>query len=168
MKKRQRFFPLPPEIFSLGLCPGEIAVYAYLMNCENRKTHRCYPSYRNIGQAVKLSINTIREYVSSASKGEMAVVSPLIIFKHVGTDSDLKQQARQALLGCAPAHRLFDLVKVVRKDGLDFARDYQDYKATIDLNRIPQGVEVGFQRDAMGEIVWNNLPEDEEWLSSEK
>ena len=65
MKKRQRFFPLPPEIFALGLCPGEIAVYAYLMNCENRKTHRCYPSYRNIGQAVKLSINTVRKYVSS-------------------------------------------------------------------------------------------------------
>ena len=114
------------------------------------------------------AILNMYEHDHSASKGEMAVVSPLIIFKHVGTDSDLKQRARQALLGCAPAHRLFDLVKVERKDGLEFARDYRDYKATIDLSRIPKGVEVGFQRDAMGEIVWNRLPEEEEWLSCEK
>lgn len=32
------YFPLPNEIFSLGLSTGEIAVYAYLMYCEDRKT----------------------------------------------------------------------------------------------------------------------------------
>lgn len=31
------YFPLPNEIFSLGLSTGEIAVYAYLMYCEDRK-----------------------------------------------------------------------------------------------------------------------------------
>ena len=34
------------------------------------------------------SILNMYEHDRSASKGEMAVVSPLIIFKHVGTDSD--------------------------------------------------------------------------------
>ena len=34
------YFPLPNEIFSLGLCDGEIVVYAYLLRCENRVTHQ--------------------------------------------------------------------------------------------------------------------------------
>ena len=39
------------------------------------------------------------EHDHSASKGEMAVVSPLILFKHVGTDTDEQQRIRQAKLG---------------------------------------------------------------------
>ena len=46
------YFPLPNEIFSLGLSTGEIAVYAYLMYCEDRKTFQCHPSYKTIGKAV--------------------------------------------------------------------------------------------------------------------
>lgn len=42
------------------------------------------------------SILNMYEHDRSASKGEMAVVSPLIIFKHVGTDSDAEQRVRQA------------------------------------------------------------------------
>ncbi len=114
------------------------------------------------------AILNMYEQDHSASKGEMAVVSPLILFKHIGTDSDLNQRARQALLGCAPAHRLFELVHVERKPGLDFARDYRDYTACIDLAHLPKGVEVGFQRDAMGDITWNALPDDEDWLTCEK
>lgn len=40
----KNYFPLPNEIFCLGLCSGEIAVYAYLLYCEDRKTFQCYPS----------------------------------------------------------------------------------------------------------------------------
>ena len=36
------FFLLPNEIFTLGLRAGEIAVYAYLLFCEDRETHLCY------------------------------------------------------------------------------------------------------------------------------
>ena len=56
-------FPFPNDIFLLGLCPGELAVYAYLLRCENRKTHQCWPSYKTIGRAVGLSPNTVRKYV---------------------------------------------------------------------------------------------------------
>ena len=31
---------------------------------ENRKTHQCWPSYRNIGKAVGMSENTVRKYVA--------------------------------------------------------------------------------------------------------
>ena len=51
------YFSLPNEIFLLGLNPGELAVYSFLKRCENRKTHQCWPSYKAIGQAVRMSEN---------------------------------------------------------------------------------------------------------------
>ena len=104
------------------------------------------------------------EHDHSASKGEMAVVSPLIVFKHVGTDSDENQRRRQAKLGCAPAHRLFELVDVHKKPGVETPRSYRDYEAVVHLDRVPAGVEMGFQRDAFGPVVWGALPEGEDWL----
>lgn len=59
------YFTLPNEIFCIGLSSGEISVYSYLLRCENRKTYQCYPSYRTIGQALKMSQNTVRKYVQS-------------------------------------------------------------------------------------------------------
>ena len=56
-------FPFPNKIFLLGLRPGELAVYAYLLRCANRKTGQCWPSYKTIGKAVRLSPNTVRKYV---------------------------------------------------------------------------------------------------------
>ena len=61
----KNYFPLPNEIFSLNLCPGEIAVYSYLLYCEDRKTYQCYPSYKTIGQAVGMSTNTVQKYILS-------------------------------------------------------------------------------------------------------
>ena len=56
---------MPNEIFSLGLNYGEIAVYSYLMSCEDRKTYQCYPSYNTIGNALKMSKKTVMKYVKS-------------------------------------------------------------------------------------------------------
>lgn len=60
----KNYFPLPNEIFCLELSAGEIAVYAYLMYCEDRKTFQCHPSFRTIGRAVGLSRNTVKKYVT--------------------------------------------------------------------------------------------------------
>ena len=46
------FFPLPNVIFHLGLSAEEIATYAYLLYCEDRKTYQCFPSYTTIGNAI--------------------------------------------------------------------------------------------------------------------
>ena len=62
------YFPLPNEIFSLGLSGGEILVYAYLMYREDRKTFQCHPSYKTIGNAVSMSKNTVKKYVDSLIK----------------------------------------------------------------------------------------------------
>lgn len=111
------------------------------------------------------AILNMYEHDHSASKGQMSVVSPLILFKHIGTDTDESQRHRQALLGCAPAHKLFDLVRVQRKAEVEVPRDYRDYTAVIALDRLPAGVQVGFQTGAFSPIVWDRLPEDEGWLT---
>jgi negative regulator of sigma E activity len=64
--KRDRvknYFQLPNEIFLLGLSPGALAVYSYLLCCENQNTYQCWPSYKTIGNAVRMSANTVRKYV---------------------------------------------------------------------------------------------------------
>lgn len=75
----RHYFPLPNEIFCLGLCSGEIAVYAYLMYCEDRKTFRCHPSYRTIGRAVGLSRNTVKKYVTALEQKHLIATEPTTI-----------------------------------------------------------------------------------------
>lgn len=59
----KNYFQLPNEIFLLDLSAGALAVYSYLLCCENRKTYQCWPSYKTIGKAVGMSQNTVRKYV---------------------------------------------------------------------------------------------------------
>ncbi|MDP8255327.1 MAG: type I-C CRISPR-associated protein Cas7/Csd2 [Candidatus Alcyoniella australis] len=73
------------------------------------------------------AIQKMFEVDRSAARGMMAT-RKLIVFKH---DSSL---------GNAPAHELFDRVKVVRKQLP--ARSFLDYDVTIDQNELPSGIEV--------------------------
>ena len=73
------YFPLPKEIFSLGLSAAEIAIYAYLLFCEDRQTFQCWPSYRKIGEAVGLSPNTIRKHIRSLEERELLVTEPTMV-----------------------------------------------------------------------------------------
>ncbi|MBQ8333508.1 MAG: helix-turn-helix domain-containing protein [Clostridia bacterium] len=57
-------FLMPNEIFRLGLSEGAIAVYAYLLYCEDRETYQCYPSYTTIADAINKSKNSVRKYVA--------------------------------------------------------------------------------------------------------
>ena len=65
INSQKNYFPTPNEIFSLGLSPGEFAVYSYLRRCENRRTHQCWPSYKTIGTATNMSVNTVRKHIYS-------------------------------------------------------------------------------------------------------
>lgn len=68
----------------------------------------------------------------AAARGKMAV-RQLIVFKH---DSEL---------GCAPAHKLFDAVKVQRVSETGPARCYADYSVTVDEASIPAGISVEYR-----------------------
>ncbi len=66
----------------------------------------------------------------SAARGEMAT-RKLIVFKH------------ESRLGNAPAHKLFDLVKIERKNSADIpARSFEDYKIVIEKENKPENVEL--------------------------
>ena len=75
------------------------------------------------------AIYNMFEYDHSAARGKMAV-RELIIFKH---DSEL---------GCAPAWKLFETVKVARVNPDDTmpARSYQDYTVSVDEDALPAGI----------------------------
>lgn len=65
----------------------------------------------------------------SAARGLMSA-QKLIVFRH---DSEL---------GNAPANKLFELVKVEKRDRNAIPRSFFDYKVTIDKGAIPSGVSV--------------------------
>ena len=78
------YFPVPNEIFCLGLSCGEIAVYAYLLRCENRKTFQCHPSYKTIGSAVGMSKNTVKKYVESLIEKRLITAEPTYVITQKG------------------------------------------------------------------------------------
>ena len=78
------FFSLPNEVFLLGLSAGELAVYSYLKRCEGRKTHQCWPSIKTIGQAVGMSVNTVRKYVRQLEERGIITTEPTEIITKAG------------------------------------------------------------------------------------
>ena len=72
----KNYFPLPNEIFSLGLTTGEIATYAYLMKCEDRQTYQCYPSYGDIGRKE----NTVAKYVHGLEEKHLIYTEPTTVW----------------------------------------------------------------------------------------
>jgi CRISPR-associated protein Csd2 len=86
----------------------------------------------------------------SASKGMMSCRG-LYVFKHVGTDTDSVQRTRQAMLGCAPAHVLLDLGRVIdvkrnelnmKTDKVGSPRTFAHYAVTTTTANLPKGVEL--------------------------
>lgn len=75
----KNYFPLPNEIFCLNLSCGEIAVYAYLLYCEDRKTFQCHPSFKTIGDALNMSRNTVSKYVKSLEAKQLITTEPTTV-----------------------------------------------------------------------------------------
>ena len=63
----------------------------------------------------------------AAARGKMAA-RQLVVFKH------------DCALGNAPAHKLFDLVKVNRRADVTVPRAFSDYEITVDEAALPSGV----------------------------
>jgi CRISPR-associated protein Csd2 len=74
------------------------------------------------------SLEQMFEHDRSAARGLMST-QKLIIFKH------------DSALGNAPAHKLFDLINIQRKEGSEGpARSFKDY--TVTVGTAPEGVEI--------------------------
>ena len=63
----------------------------------------------------------------SAARGKMST-RKLFIFKH------------ESILGNAPAYKLFDLIKIHKKDKEITPRSFDDYEVSVDNNNLPSGV----------------------------
>lgn len=70
----KNFFSLPNELFFLNIGHGAITVYAYLLYCENRKTHQCHPSCRTIAGAVHLSAATVMKHITKLEDRQLIAV----------------------------------------------------------------------------------------------
>ena len=112
------------------------------------------------------AILNMYEHDRSSSKGLMNL-RLLVIFKHEGTDSDSEQRKRQAMLGCAPAHVLFDLVKVEKQSRETVPRAFSDYRITLHRDGLSAGVRVGIADCDTGSlrIHWDEKPAGVEWLN---
>jgi len=78
---------------------------------------------------LKTSFAQMFELDRSAARGLMAA-RRCIAFKHA------------TALGNAPAHKLFDLIKVAKKPGVEAPRHFSDYEVTLDTAAVPAGVTV--------------------------
>lgn len=65
----------------------------------------------------------------SATRGKMSLRN-LIVFRHASQ------------FGNAPAYKLFEKIKVVRKDADKIARAYDDYEIVIERDAVPENVEL--------------------------
>ena len=104
----------------------------------------------------------------SSSKTGLSLALPLIIFKHVGTQHDNNEQKeREAKLGCAPAQKLFKLLTIKKKDGVEYPRSIDDYEIRFAYDKLPAGVEVGFKDMPFDEIKWNDTSLLNDYISRE-
>ena len=123
--KNNNYFPMPNEIFFLGLCYGEIAVYTYLMFCEDRKTYQCYPSYNTIDNALKMSKNTVMKYVKSLEEKGLIITEHTIVTLKSGRkqNGNLKYTIRPI----SEARENFYRQQMIKLE-LDFNRNILDKK----------------------------------------
>ena len=83
------------------------------------------------------------EHDRSAARGEM-VVRGIYDFEHVGTqhENNAEQNKREARLGCAHAHILFEGIEVSLNGGGEFPQSFADYQLNCNWNdrKLPRGV----------------------------
>ena len=75
---------MPNIIFDLGLTAEEIAIYAFLLRCEDRRTFTCYPSLKTIGRAIGKSKNTVIKYVRRLEDKGMIITYPTFVVTKKG------------------------------------------------------------------------------------
>lgn len=85
------------------------------------------------------------EHDRSAARGEM-VVRGLYDFEHIGTQgpNNADQNRREARLGCAHAHKLFEGITVKLKDDREFPQSFEDYDVVCGWTdgNLPKGVKL--------------------------
>ena len=116
----KHYYLVPNEVFNLGLSSHEIAVYNYLLRCEDRRTYQCHPSYRTIGRAVQLSENTVRKYVQELEERGLIVTERTSIITQDG-----RKQNGSLLYTILPIQFSIDQFYQRQMDAVDRAKERQ-------------------------------------------
>ena len=104
---------------------GLYRMHGYISAFDGEKCHFTEDDLKLLWEALMNAF----EHDHSAARGEMNARA-LIIFKH------------ESKLGNARASKLFDLVKINKKNGIEFPRKFEDYDVTIDMENLPVGVTI--------------------------
>ena len=75
-------FPLPNDVFRLGLKSGELLVYIYLQYQKGAYSDQCWPSYATIGEAVGMSRKTVQKHISSLINKGLVRADYTSVFVH--------------------------------------------------------------------------------------
>ncbi len=101
------------------------------------------------------ALNNMFEHDRSAARGEM-VVRGIYDFEHVGTQhaNNAEQNKREARLGCAHAHKLFEGIEVKLKDDREFPESFADYQVGCKWDdNLPPGVRLNKRHEQSPPLV---------------
>ena len=125
----KNYFPVPNEIFNFGLRAGEIALYAFLLKCEDRKTFKCWPSYKTICKALNISKNTVRNYIDKLCEKQLIEVEYTYVYTKDG-----EKRNSNLMYTIRPIQEAinYDLEKQFEKNDLEikkaeFEKRFQEY-----------------------------------------
>lgn len=104
---------------------GLYRMHGYVSAFDGEKWHFTEDDLNLLWDALKNAF----EHDHAAARGEMNARA-LIVFKH------------SSKLGNARSAQLFDLVKIEKKEGVEFPRSFDDYKVTVEKSGVPSGVTV--------------------------
>ena len=119
----KNYFPLPNEIYDLGLSRGAISVYSFLLRREDRKTYQCLLSYREIGEGVGMCVTTVRKYVAELEERSLIRTERTTV-----TTTDGRKRNGRLLYHILPIQLAIDQYYERQMDMADLALEQQKAK----------------------------------------
>ena len=129
----EKFFSLPDEVFHLDLGCAAIAIYAFLLYRENRKTYQCTLSYKSIGQAIGASNNTVRKYVLELEAAGLIATNRTVVL-----DANGKERNGSLRYTILPVQNAVELYHQRQLAALDAAAERQRVKKRLSASA-PKG-----------------------------
>ncbi len=126
----KNYFPLPNELFGLGLSANAIALYAFLMRMENRRDYSIVLGYKEIGKALRMSKNTVAKYVTELVEAGLIEVERTHIYMHDGSKYNGKLHYRVLPIQGAINDKL-------RRDLERLSQDTARYEARKSMAQLP-------------------------------
>lgn len=131
---QRKVFSLPDEVLHLDLGCAAIAIYAFLLYRENRKTYQCTLSYKTIGQAIGASNNTVRKYVLELEAAGLIATNRTMVL-----DANGKERNGSLRYTILPVQNAVELHHQSKLAALDAAVEQQRVKKRLSASAPKRG-----------------------------